>query len=305
MTTAFVFPGQGAQYVGMGKELYDSHTMAKPYFETANQIAGFNLSEIMFYGTNESLRETKITQPAIFVHSVILSKILQQTIKPDMVAGHSLGELSALVSNGVLDFESGLRLVLNRAKAMQKACDAEPSGMAAIFGLEDRIVEEVCDSMEEIVVAANYNSPGQVVISGSIAGIDRAIAFLVEKGAKMAMKLPVGGAFHSPFMQSAREELAPAIEAATFSRGICPIYQNVSGSAVLDPGSIKSNLISQLTSPVRWSKTIRNMIADGATSFIEVGPGKAMQGMIKKIDKNAGVLHAQDVIQRTLAQQAF
>jgi len=284
---AYVFPGQGAQFVGMGKELYENSVLAKELFEKANSILGFRITDLMFSGTDEDLKQTKVTQPAIFLHSVILAKTLGNNFKPDMVAGHSLGEFSALVSNNTLSFEDGLILVSKRAMAMQKACEAVPSTMAAILGLEDNIVEDVCKSISEIVVPANYNSPGQLVISGSIPGIDAAIAALTAKGAKRALKLPVGGAFHSPLMEPARKELAEAINTTKFARPICPVYQNVTASAVSDPDQIKLNLVLQLTAPVRWTQTIQNMITGGATEFVEVGPGKVLQGLIKKINKDA------------------
>lgn len=283
---AFVFPGQGAQYVGMGKDLYENSPEAKALFEKANEILGFRITDLMFEGTDEDLKQTKVTQPAIFLHSVILAKTLGDTFKPEMTAGHSLGEFSALVSAGAMNFEDGLKLVSQRALAMQKACEAEPSTMAAIVGLEDAIVEEVCGSIEDIVVAANYNCPGQLVISGSIAGVDKACEILTGKGAKRAIKLPVGGAFHSPLMEPARAELAAAIEATQFNEPICPVYQNVNAQAVTDPATIKENLVAQLTAPVRWTQTAQNMIADGATSFTEVGPGKVLQGLVKKVDRS-------------------
>lgn len=282
---AYVFPGQGAQFIGMGKDLYDQSALAKSLFEEANTILGFNITDIMFNGTDEELKETKVTQPAIFLHSVILAKVLGDDFQPQMVAGHSLGELSALVANGVLNFEDGLRLVSKRALAMQKACEAEPSTMAAILGLDDAIVEETCASIDGVVVAANYNCPGQLVISGSIAAIDKACEVLTEKGARRALKLPVGGAFHSPLMEPARTELAAAIEATTFGAPICPIYQNVTANAVTDPAEIKKNLIAQLTAPVRWTQTMNQMIADGCSEVVEVGPGKVLQGLFKKIDR--------------------
>jgi [acyl-carrier-protein] S-malonyltransferase len=285
---AYVFPGQGAQYPGMGKDLYEKSPLAKELFEKANEILGFRITDIMFEGTEEDLKQTKVTQPAIFLHSVLLAKTLDN-FHPEMVAGHSLGEFSALVANGALSFEDGLRLVSKRAQAMQKACEAEPSTMAAIVGLDDAIVEEVCASIDEIVVPANYNCPGQLVISGSIAGIDQACEALTARGAKRAIKLVVGGAFHSPLMEPAREELAAAIESTPFSKPICPIYQNVSAAPTSDPAVIKQNLILQLTAPVRWTQTAKNMIADGATLFTEIGPGKVLQGLIKKVDKNAEV----------------
>ncbi len=283
---AYVFPGQGAQFVGMGKELYENNPLAKELFEQANEILGFRITDEMFNGTAEGLQQTNITQPAVFLHSVILAKTLEN-FNPEMVAGHSLGEISALVANGTLEFKDGLRLVSIRAKAMQKACEINPSTMAAIIGLDDEVVEEVCKSIQnEIVVAANYNYPGQLVISGSNAGIDIACELLTQKGARRALKLPVGGAFHSPLMEPARAELAAAIEDTSFNTPICAIYQNVSTIAEVDPARIKSNLIDQLTSSVKWTQSVQNMIKDGATSFTEVGPGKALQGMILKIDKD-------------------
>ena len=281
---AFVFPGQGAQYPGMGKDLYDNSAEAKALFEKANQILGFDITKIMFEGSVDDLKETKVTQPAIFLHSVLLAKTIKD-FAPDMVAGHSLGEFSALVANGALTFEDGLTLVSKRALAMQKACEIAPSTMAAIVGLADDVVEEVCSAIDDVVVPANYNCPGQLVISGSVAGIDKACELLTEKGAKRAIKLVVGGAFHSPFMEPAREELAAAIEATTFSNPICPVYQNVNAEPVSDPSEIKENLISQLTSPVKWTQIVQNMIAGGATSFTEVGPGKVLQGLVKKVDR--------------------
>lgn len=282
---AYVFPGQGAQFVGMGKELYENNPLAKKLFEQANTILGFRITDEMFEGTAEGLQQTNITQPAVFLHSVILAKTMPE-FKPEMVAGHSLGEISALVANGTIEFEDGLKLVSIRATAMQRACEINPSTMAAIIGLDDEVVEAVCASItNEIVVAANYNCPGQLVISGSNAGIDIACKLLTEKGAKRALKLPVGGAFHSPLMEPARAELAAAIEYTPFKTPICPIYQNVSTIAELDPQRIKNNLIAQLTSSVKWTQSVQNMIADGASSFTEVGPGKALQGMILKINK--------------------
>lgn len=286
---AYVFPGQGTQYPGMGKDLYENSTEAKVLFDKANDILGFDITKIMFEGTINDLKETKVTQPAIFLHSVLLAKTVKD-FAPDMVAGHSLGEFSALVANGALTFEDGLKLVYQRALAMQKACDAEPSTMAAIVGLDDHIVEEVCAGIEDIVVPANYNCPGQLVISGSISGIDKACEILTKKGAKRALKLVVGGAFHSPLMEPAREELAAAIEATTFSKPVCPVYQNANAQPVSDPGEIKQNLIAQLTVPVKWTQTVQNMIADGATSFTEIGPGKVLQGLVKRVDKNMETL---------------
>ncbi len=283
---AFVFPGQGAQYPGMGKDLYENSAEAKVLFDKANEILGFNITDIMFAGTVEDLKQTKVTQPAIFLHSVLLAKTLKD-FSPDMVAGHSLGEFSALVANGVLSFEDGLTLVSKRAQAMQKACEIEPSTMAAIVGLEDDVVEEVCKNIDEVVVPANYNCPGQLVISGSVAGIDKACEILTEKGAKRALKLVVGGAFHSPLMEPAREELAAAIESAIFNEPVCPVYQNVDAKPVTAPETIKQNLIAQLTAPVCWTQTVQNMIADGATSFTEIGPGKVLQGLVKKVDRAA------------------
>lgn len=282
---AYVFPGQGAQFPGMGKDLYENSAEAKALFEKANQILGFDITKIMFEGTIDDLKETKVTQPAIFLHSVLLAKTVKD-FAPDMVAGHSLGEFSALVANGALTFEDGLKLVYKRALAMQKACEAEPSTMAAIVGLDDNIVEEVCTSIEEVVVPANYNCPGQLVISGSFAGIDKACELLTARGAKRALKLTVGGAFHSPLMEPAREELAAAIESTTFSKPVCPVYQNVNAQATSDPEVIKQNLIAQLTAPVRWTQTVQNMVAGGATSFTEIGPGTVLQGLVKKVDRS-------------------
>jgi [acyl-carrier-protein] S-malonyltransferase len=281
---AYVFPGQGAQYVGMGKDLYDQNAFAKETFEQANDILGFRITDLMFAGEDEDLKQTRVTQPAIFLHSVILASTLED-FHPDMVAGHSLGEFSALVANRALSFEDGLSLVFKRAMAMQKACEIQSSTMAAIIGLEDRQVEEVCAEIDEIVVAANYNSPGQIVISGSVPGIDAAVEKLSALGAKRALKLAVGGAFHSPLMEPARLELEEAIQAAPFADPICPVYQNVNALPSSDPETIKANLVAQLTSPVRWTQTVQQMIADGATSFTEVGPGKVLQGLIKKVDR--------------------
>ncbi|MDF1576060.1 MAG: ACP S-malonyltransferase [Bacteroidales bacterium] len=281
---AYVFPGQGAQFVGMGKKLYEQSARAREMFEEANEILGFRITDLMFDGEEEDLKQTRVTQPAIFLHSVILASTLDD-FHPDMVAGHSLGEFSALVANRALSFENGLNLVFKRAMAMQKACELQSSTMAAIIGLEDEQVEEVCREIDEIVVAANYNSPGQIVISGSLPGIDAAVEKLSALGAKRALKLAVGGAFHSPLMEPARLELEEAIQAAPFATPLCPVYQNVNALPSVDPGSIKANLVSQLTSPVRWTQTVRQMIADGAGSFTEVGPGKVLQGLIKKVDR--------------------
>jgi [acyl-carrier-protein] S-malonyltransferase len=283
---AYIFPGQGAQFTGMGLDLYEKSTLAQELFEKANKILGFSITDIMFEGTAEDLKETKVTQPAIFLHSVILAKVLGASFQPEMVAGHSLGELSALVANGVLSFEDGLKLVSKRALAMQKACEMAPSTMAAIIGLEDNIVEEVCAAIDGIVVAANYNCPGQLVISGEIEAVEKGCVILKEKGAKMAVILPVGGAFHSPMMEPAREELAAAIEATAFSKPTCAVYQNVTANAVTDPDEIKKNLMLQLTAPVKWTQSIQAMIASGATEFIEVGPGKVLQGLMRKIDRS-------------------
>lgn len=282
---AYVFPGQGAQFVGMGKDLYDQSPLAKSLFERANDILGFNITDIMFNGTDEELKQTRVTQPAIFLHSVLLAKTMGDSFKPDMVAGHSLGEFSALVAANALSFEDGLLLVSKRAMAMQKACEAEPSAMAAILGVDDAVVEQVCAEIDEVVVPANYNCPGQLVISGSIDGVDKACVRLTELGAKRALKLNVGGAFHSPLMEPARTELAEAINSTGFNSPDCPIFQNVNASPVSDPAEIKSNLIAQLTAPVRWTQTVINMLAEGADSFTEVGPGTALQGMIKKVDR--------------------
>ena len=289
---AYVFPGQGAQFSGMGLDLYNQSDIAKELFDCANSILGFKITEIMFNGSAEDLKQTKVTQPAIFLHSVILAKMLGDNFKPQMVAGHSLGEFSALVSTGVISFEDGLKLVSKRAIAMQKACDIQKSTMAAVLGLEDSIVEKVCDSIDGVVVAANYNCPGQLVISGEINAINEACEKLKENGARRALVLPVGGAFHSPLMNPAKEELEKAINTTTFHKPSCPIYQNVSASAVMDENEIKTNLISQLTSPVRWTHTIQQMIKDGATEFIEVGPGKVLQGLVKKINRESEVSSA-------------
>jgi [acyl-carrier-protein] S-malonyltransferase len=288
---AFIFPGQGAQFVGMGKDLYEGSALAKDLFEQANEILGFSITDIMFNGTAEDLKQTKVTQPAIFLHSVILSKTLQN-FKPDMVAGHSLGELSALVANKTLSFEDGLKLVSRRALAMQAACEITPGTMAAILGLEDAVVEQACSEVDGVVVAANYNCPGQLVISGEVEAINQACELLKEKGARRALVLPVGGAFHSPLMEPAREELAAAIEQTTFAQPICPVYQNVSTTAVSDPEEIKKNLIAQLTAPVKWTQSVQEMVADGGESFTEVGPGKVLQGLVRKIHPDAEVASA-------------
>jgi [acyl-carrier-protein] S-malonyltransferase len=289
---AYVFPGQGAQFTGMGKDLYENSALAKELFEKANEILGFRITDIMFEGTAEELKETKVTQPAVFLHSVILAKTMGEGFKPKMVAGHSLGEFSALVANGALSFEDGLKLVSQRALAMQKACEIKPSTMAAVLGLSDDIVENVCGLINGVVVAANYNCPGQLVISGEYKAVELACEKMKEAGAKRALLLPVGGAFHSRMMEPAREELAAAIEATTFSTPICPVYQNVTASAVSDPNEIKKNLIIQLTAPVRWTQSVKQMIADGATLFTEVGPGKVLAGLIIKIDKEAVTANA-------------
>ncbi|MCD7971529.1 MAG: ACP S-malonyltransferase [Candidatus Azobacteroides sp.] len=282
---AYVFPGQGAQFVGMGKDLYENVPLAKELFEQANTILGFRITDLMFEGTDEDLRQTKVTQPAIFLHSVILAKSMGENFRPDMVAGHSLGEFSALVAAGALSFEDGLKLVFARALAMQKACEATPSTMAAVLNLPDEKVEEICTSItEEVVVPANYNCPGQIVISGSVPGIDIACEKMLEAGAKRALKLKVGGAFHSPLMKSAENELAAAIEQTSFNIPVCPVYQNVNAKPETDPVKIKENLIAQLTAPVKWAQSIKTMIADGAAEFIEVGPGNVLQGLVKKID---------------------
>ena len=282
---AYVFPGQGAQFVGMGKDLYEASEVAKQLFERANEILGFRITDIMFEGTPEELKETKVTQPAIFLHSVILAKVMGEEFQPEMVAGHSLGELSALVANGVLEFEDGLRLVSARALAMQKACETQKSTMAAILSLEDSVVEEICEETEGVVVAANYNCPGQLVISGTFEAVTAACELATEKGARRALLLPVGGAFHSPLMEPAREELAKAIENTKFNKPTCPVYQNVSAKAVTEESEIKENLIAQLTAPVKWTQIMHAMIADGATSVTEVGPGKVLQGLFKKVDR--------------------
>lgn len=286
MIKAYVFPGQGAQFVGMGKDLYDQSSKAKDMFHKANRILGFKITDLMFEGTDEDLRQTKVTQPAIFLHSAILASVLED-FQPNMVAGHSLGEFSALVANKVLSFEDGLRLVAKRANAMQKACEQQPGTMAAVIGMDDAAVEKVCASITDtVVVPANYNSPGQIVISGSLEGVAQATQKLQEAGAKRVLPLKVGGAFHSPLMEPARVELAEAINATNFNFGICPIYQNVTGQSVTDPEIIKKNLVAQLTSPVRWTQTMQNMIANGLNSVTEVGPGTVLQGLFKKVDRN-------------------
>lgn len=282
---AYVFPGQGSQFSGMGKDLYENDAQARQMFDEANQILGFNITDIMFAGSDEELRQTKVTQPAIFLHSVILAKVLGAKFAPDMVAGHSLGEFSALVSAGAMSFADGVRLVSHRAQAMQRACELAPSTMAAIVGLDDATVEQVCAEVDG-VVPANYNCPGQLVISGSVEGIDKACAILTEKGAKRAIKLAVSGAFHSPFMEPARAELAKAIEETSFNAPVCPVYQNVTAKAETDPATIKKNLVAQLTSSVRWTQTMQNMIAAGASEFVEVGPGKVLQGLIRKTSRD-------------------
>ena len=286
---AYVFPGQGAQFVGMGKDLYDNNPEARALFEKANEILGFRITDLMFAGTDEDLKKTAVTQPAIFLHSVLLAKSLGADFRPDMVAGHSLGEFSALVAAGALNFEDGLRLVSARAQAMQKACELKPSTMAAVIALPDEKVEEICAGIDGVVVCANYNCPGQLVISGEIEAIDTACEQLKAAGAKRALKLKVGGAFHSPCMEPARAELAAAIEATTFTTPVCPVYQNVDAKPHTDPEEIKANLVAQLTAPVRWTQTVRNMIADGATEFVELGPGKVLQGLVAKIDPSVAV----------------
>lgn len=283
---AYVFPGQGAQFTGMGKDLYENYPPAKELFEQANQILGFRITELMFSGTDEDLRQTKVTQPAIFLHSVILARVLGSSFRPEMTAGHSLGEFSALVAAGALSFGNGLKLVSQRATAMQKACELQPSTMAAIIGLEDEVVEKVCREISAVVVPANYNCPGQIVISGSVEGIDQAIEKLTAAGAKRALKLSVGGAFHSPLMEPARTELGKAIDRAEISKPVCPVYQNVTAQPSTDPAVIRENLKLQLTAPVRWTQTMKNMIAGGATAFYEVGPGTVLQGLIRKVDRN-------------------
>ena len=286
---AYIFPGQGAQFPGMGKELYENNPLAKKLFDKANDILGFDITRIMFEGTEEDLRQTKVTQPAIFLYSVILANTLGKDFKPEMAAGHSLGEFSALTATGAISFEDGLVLVAKRAAAMQKACEAEASTMAAIIGLDDEVVEKVCKEITDVVVPANYNSPGQVVISGSLKGIDLAVEKLTPLGAKRAIKLAVGGAFHSPLMEPAKVELAEAIRSAPFKVPICPVYQNVTAAPSVSPENIRKNLIDQLTAPVKWTQTIQNMILDGATSFTEVGPGNVLQGLVKKINREVEV----------------
>jgi [acyl-carrier-protein] S-malonyltransferase len=284
---AYIFPGQGAQYSGMGLDLFETSPLAQEYFNKANKILGFSITDVMFTGTDEELKQTKVTQPAIFLHSVILAKVLGENFKPEMVAGHSLGEISALVSVGVLTFEDGLKLVSTRALAMQKACEIQPSTMAAVLGLEDQIVVDTCAEIDGVVVAANFNCPGQLVISGSVPAVEKACEVLKEKGAKRALLLPVGGAFHSPLMEPARTELAEAINNTTFNTPVCPVYQNVTANAVTNPDELKKNLITQLTAPVRWTQSVQQMIADGAAEFVEVGPGNVLQGLVKKIDRSA------------------
>lgn len=290
---AYIFPGQGAQFSGMGLDLYEKYPEAQQLFEKANDILGFSITDIMFEGSAEDLKQTKVTQPAIFLHSVILTRILGTSFQPDMVAGHSLGEISALVANKTLEFESALQLVARRAAAMQEACEMQSSTMAAVLGLEDELVEAVCAQVDGVVVAANYNCPGQLVISGSVAAVDKACELLKERGAKRALVLPVGGAFHSPLMEPARKQLAEAIEATHFSTPVCPVYQNVSTFAVTSPEEIKKNLIFQLTAPVKWTQSVQNMVKDGATHFVEVGPGKVLQGLVKKIERTAEVSSAE------------
>ena len=290
---AYVFPGQGAQFSGMGKDLYENSSKAKELFHQANEIMGFDIMKIMFEGTDEELKQTKVTQPAIFLHSTILAACLGESFQPNMVAGHSLGEFSSLVANKCISFEDGLKLVAQRAMAMQKACEIEPSTMAAILGLEDAVVERICGEIDGVVVPANYNCPGQLVISGSVPAVEAACAKLSEAGAKRALVLQVGGAFHSPLMEPAREELAAAIENTNFNQPICPVYQNVTANAVSNPDEIKKNLVLQLTAPVRWTQTMQQMLADGATEVIEVGPGKVLQGLFKKVDREIATISAE------------
>ena len=290
---AYVFPGQGAQFSGMGKDLYENSSKAKELFHQANEIMGFDIMKIMFEGTDEELKQTKVTQPAIFLHSTILAACLGESFQPNMVAGHSLGEFSSLVANKCISFEDGLKLVAQRAMAMQKACEIEPSTMAAILGLEDAVVERICGEIDGVVVPANYNCPGQLVISGGVPAVEAACAKLSEAGAKRALVLQVGGAFHSPLMEPAREELAAAIENTNFNQPICPVYQNVTASAVSNPDEIKKNLVLQLTAPVRWTQTMQQMLADGATEVIEVGPGKVLQGLFKKVDREIPTVSAE------------
>jgi len=290
---AYIFPGQGAQFTGMGLDLYEKYPLAQKLFEQANDILGFSITDIMFEGTAEQLKQTKVTQPAIFLHSVILAKVLGESFNPEMVAGHSLGELSALVANGVLSFEDGLTLVSKRALAMQKACEIAPSTMAAVVGLDDKIVEDTCAEIDGVVVAANYNCPGQLVISGEVSAVEKACEVLTEKGARRALLLPVGGAFHSPMMEPAREELAAAIEATEFKEPSCAVYQNVTATAVTDPEEIKNNLMVQLTAPVKWTQCIQAMIADGGSEFIEIGPGKVLQGLMRKINRSVSASGAE------------